>query len=145
MVKNKCLKCSEMNSGTMRPVQVHKPISMNKHHLQSRMNCILIGKTPGAVISTLQRPSKGFSGPDILNFLNYFCPNLAKFDYGGFLSIGLAIFWYNLSENVIGVLKFQKKNYSFSLTFLKYDTFNGNLTFLTIFWTQEPMLGRFGI
>ena len=50
MVKNKCLKCSEMNSGPMRPIQVHKPINMNKHHLQSRMNCILIGKTPGAVI-----------------------------------------------------------------------------------------------
>ena len=86
-------------------VKVHKPISMNKHHLQSQMNCILIGKTPGPVISTLQRPSKGFSDPDILNFLNYFCPNLAKFDYGGFLSMGLAIFWYNLSENVVGVLK----------------------------------------
>ena len=51
----------------------------------------------------------------------------------------------NLPENVFWVLKFQKKNYSFSLTFLKYDTFNGNLTFLTIFWTQEPMLSRFGI
>ena len=99
---------------------------------------------PGAVISILQNPSKWFSGPNILNFLNYFCSK-PKFDYGGFLSIGLAIFWYNLSENVIGVLKFQKKNYSFSLTFLKYDTFNGTLTFFTTFWTQEPMLSRFGI
>ena len=59
--------------------------------------------------------------------------------------MGLAIFGYNLPENVFGVLKFQKKNYSFSLTFLKDDTFNGNLTFLSNFWTQEPILGRLGI
>ena len=117
----------------MRPVQFHKPICKRCHDYQCLMNCILIGKTPGIEIWMPRDAPKWFSGPDILNFLNYFCPNLPKFDYGGFLSIGLAIFWYNLSENVIGVLKFQKKNYSFSLTFLKYDTFNGNLTFLTIF------------
>ena len=129
----------------MRLVQVHKPISMNKHDFQSLMTCNWIGKTPGAVILMLQNASKWFSGPNILNFLNYFCSNLPKFDYGGFLSIGLAIFWYNLSENVFWVLKFQKKNIFFSFTFLKYDTFNGNLTFLANFWTQEPMLGRFDI
>ena len=119
----------------MCPVQDHKPVCKRLHVFQSLMNCILIGKTPDAVISILQNPSKWFSGPNILNFLNHFCSNLPKFDYGGFLSMGLAIFWYNLSENVFGVLKFQKKNYSFFLTFLKNDTFNGNLTFLTIFWT----------
>ena len=117
----------------MRLVQVHKPISMNKHDFQSLMTCNLIGETPGAVILMLQNASKWFSGPNILNFLNYFCSNLPKFDYGGFLSIGLAIFWYNLSENVFGVLKYQSKNYFFSLTFLKYDTFNCNLTFLAKF------------
>ena len=120
---------------TMRLVKVHKPISMNKHDFQSLMTCNLIGKTPGAVILMLQNASKWFSGPNILNFLNYFCSNLPKFDYGGFLSIGLAIFWYNLSENVFWVLKYQNKNYFFSLTFLKYDTFNCNLTFLAIFFT----------
>ena len=76
-----------------------------------------------------------FSGPDILNFYKYFCSNLPKIDNGGFLSIGLAIFWSNLSENIFRVLKYHKKNYFFSLIFLKYDTFNGNLTFLAIFWT----------
>ena len=35
-------------------VQVHKPISMNKHDFQSLMTCNLIGKTPGAVILMLQ-------------------------------------------------------------------------------------------
>ena len=120
---------------TMCPVEVHKPVRMNSHDFQSLMNCILIGKTPGAVICLIQVDSKGFSCPDILNFKNHFCSNLPEFDYGEFLSIGLVIFWYNWSGNVIGVLKFQKKNYSFSLTFLKYDTFNGNLTFLAIFWT----------
>ena len=103
----------------MRLVQVHKPISMNKHDFQSLMTCNLIGKTPGAVILMLQNASKWFSGPNILNFLNYFCSNLPKFDYGGFLSIGLAIFWYNLSENVFWVLKFQKKNIFFFFHFSK--------------------------
>ena len=116
-------------------VKVHKPISMNKHHLKSFMNCILIGKTPGIEIWMIQDDPKWFSGPNILNFLNYFCSNLPKFHYGGFLSIGLAIFWYNLSENVFGVLKFQRKNYFVSLTFPKCDTFNGNLTFLALVWT----------
>ena len=120
---------------TMCLVKVHKPISMNKHHLKSFMNCILIGKTPGIEIWMIQDDPKWFSGPNILNFLNYFCSNLPKFHYGGFLSIGLAIFWYNLSENVFGVLKFQKKNYFVSLTFPKCDTFNGNLTFLALVWT----------
>ena len=101
----------------MRPVQVHKPVRMNSHDLQSWINCILIVKTIGAVVCLIQVDSKGFSGPDILNFKKYFCPNLPKFDYGGFLSIGLAIIWYNLSENIFGVLKFQKKNYSFLLLF----------------------------
>ena len=55
----------------------------------------------------------------------YFCSNLPKFDNGGFLSVGLAIFWYNFSENVIRVQKYQNKNYFFSLTFLKYHTFFG--------------------
>ena len=52
----------------MRPVQVHKPIRMNLHDLHSRMNCILIVNTPGAVICLLQVAPKWFSGPDILNF-----------------------------------------------------------------------------
>ena len=125
----------KMNRHTMCLVKVHKPISMNKHHLKSFMNCILIGKTPGIEIWMIQDDPKWFSGPNILNFLNYFCSNLPKFHYGGFLSIGLAIFWYNLSENVFGVLKFQRKNYFVSLTFPKCDTFNGNLTFLALVWT----------
>ena len=53
---------------TMRPVKVHKPVRMNSHDFQSLMNCILIGKTPGAVICLIQVDSKGFSCPDILNF-----------------------------------------------------------------------------
>ena len=104
-------------------------------YLKSFMNCILIGKTPGIEIWMIQDDPKWFTGPNILNFLNYFCSNLPKFHYGGFLSIGLAIFWYNLSENVFGVLKFQKKNYFVSLTFPKCDTFNGNLTFLALVLT----------
>ena len=52
---------------TMRPVQVHEPVYMNLHN-QSLMNCVLIGKTPGIVISLLQDAPKGFSGPNILNF-----------------------------------------------------------------------------
>ena len=68
-------------------------------------------------------------------FESIFFSNFPKFDNGGFLSIGLAIFWYNLSENVFGVLKFQKKNYFVSLTFPKCDTFNGNLTFLALVLT----------
>ena len=117
----------------MHLVQVHKPISMNKHGFQSLMTCNLIGKTDPWCCHF--DASKWFSGPNILNFLNYFCSNLPKFHYGGYLSIGLAIFWYNLSENVFGVLKFQKKNYFVSLTFPKCDTFNGNLTFLALVWT----------
>ena len=104
-----CRRDIKASLGTMCLVKVHKPISMNKHHLKSFMNCILIGKTPGIEIWMIQDDPKWFSGPNILNFLNYFCSNLPKFHYGGFLSIGLAIFWYNLSENVFGVLKFQKE------------------------------------
>ena len=68
----------------MRPVQVHKPVRMNLHNLKSLMNCILIGKTPGIEIWMIQDDPKWFSGPNILNFLNYFCSNLPKFQYGGF-------------------------------------------------------------
>ena len=72
---------------TMRLVQVHKPISMNKHDFQSLMTCNLIGKTPGAVILMLQNASKWFSGPNILNFLNHFCSNLHKEAQGNFLRL----------------------------------------------------------
>ena len=88
----------------MRPVQFHKPICKRCHDYQCLMNCILIGKTPGIEIWMPRDAPKWFSGPDILNFLNYFCTNLPKFDHRGFLSIGLAIFWYNLSEIFFGVL-----------------------------------------
>ena len=120
---------------TMWQPTFHKPVDMNSHDLSSLMNSILIGKTPGTVIFMNGSARKWFSGPNILNFWKHFCSNLLKFDYWGFLSTGLAIYKYNLSKNVFGVLKFQKKNYFFSLTFLKYDTFIGNLTFLAIFWT----------
>ena len=39
---------------------------------QSLMNCILIGKTPGIVISTFQHAPKWFSEPKIFNFLENF-------------------------------------------------------------------------
>ena len=73
------------------PVKVHKLVRMNLHNLQSLMNSILIGKTPGIVISLDQSGPKGFSGPNILNFWKHFCSNLLKFDYWGFLSTGLTI------------------------------------------------------
>ena len=106
---------------------------------------MMIGKPSFIDFLMIKNDQEWFSGPNILNFLNYFCSNLPKFDYWGFLSIGLAILWYNLSENVFGMLKFQKKNLIFSLMFLKYHTFYGNLTFLANFWTYEPMLDRFSI
>ena len=59
---------------------------MKKHNFQSLMNCVLIGKTPGTVILMDGDGREWFSGPNILNFLN-----LPKFDYWGFLSMGLAI------------------------------------------------------
>ena len=62
----------------MRPVKVHKLVRMNLHNLQSLMNSILIGKTPGIVISLDQSGPKGFSGPNILNFLNHFSSNFLK-------------------------------------------------------------------
>ena len=73
----------------------------------------MIGKTFFIDFLMIKNDQEWFSGTNILNFLNHFCSNLPKFDYGGFLSIGLAIFWYNLPENVFGVLKLQKKNYFF--------------------------------
>ena len=100
---------------TMRPVQVHEPVYMNLHNFQSLMNSVLIGKNPGTVIFMLRDASKWFSGPNILNFLNQFCLNLPKFDYWGFLSIRLVIFWYNLSENGFRFLQFQKKNFILTL------------------------------
>ena len=102
---------------TMCNDQVHEPGRLKKTNIQSLMNSILIGKTPGTVIFIIEDPRKWFSGPNILNFWKHFCSNLLKFDYWGFLSTGLAIFWYNLSENVFRELKYQKKNQFFLLLF----------------------------
>ena len=72
----------------------------------------MIGKTFFIDFLMIKNDQEWFSGPNILNFLNHFCSNLPKFDYCGFLSIGLAIFWYNLSENIFGEPKIPKKNFS---------------------------------
>ena len=48
--------------------QVHEPVDKSWQLKQSLMNCVLIGKTPGIVISLIQDNPKGFSGPNILNF-----------------------------------------------------------------------------
>ena len=109
--KRKFLKVAK---GTMHPVKVHQPICMNLQNLQSLMNSILIGKTPGIVIFMNGSAQKWFSGPNILNFENIFVQICSNLITGGFFPQGQPYFSIICLKNFWGAKIPKEKLFFFS-------------------------------